>query len=345
MAISIETVISQGSWRDSVRFVAVVVVIGAGGFVGSAIVNTLRQVPGTSIRAAMLHPRDIGIPTVQLDLLDPDSLRRALTGADAVVNCARGDRATTVEGTRRLIEVSAASGVRRIVHLSSIAVYGGATGRVDEAVPILPQRSGDGSYAHWKADAERVAISSSTEVVRLRPGIIYGAGSTLWVHDLALRIRSGRWATFGSAGEGICNLVHVTDVAAAVASALTAPLAAGEAFNIDGDTAITWNAWFSRLAEAIGVPPLPNLPPATLRRRSKIALPAKALVRLLPPSQRLFGDWLRAAPAASEVALFGLAATYPADKARRLLDWSPGVSLEDGLVDCARWLRDQRQVA
>ncbi len=117
-------------------------------------------------------------------------------------------------------------------------------------------------YAAWKAAAEQACLAQpGVETVRLRPAIVYGAGRhALGVADGAAHpVRP--LGQFGAAGEGICNLVHVADVAAAVAAALAAPAVAGPAFNVNGPEAITWNQWFARLAAAIGAPPLRPLRP------------------------------------------------------------------------------------
>ena len=243
----------------------------------------------------------------------------------------------TVEGTRTLLRAAAEAGVRRVVHFSSMSVYGGATGVVTEEAPLV---SSDGSgYAAWKAAAEQACLAErGVETVRLRPTIVYGPGSRQWVSWFAHRIRSGRWATFGAAGEGICDLVHVRDVAAATAAALTSPAAAGRAFNVNGPEVTTWNGWFTRLAEAIGAPPLPAISPAAVRARTLAALPLKALARLRPGLGR---DWLLGVPGRGELAMFGVKATYPTEEAQAALGWTPRVRIAEGLVDTVAWLREK----
>ena len=318
---------------------AVVLVTGAAGFVGSAVVRVLQAQPGVQVRAGSRRGAGVaGAPGVRLDVLDPATLRPALQDVDAVVHCAVGDARTTVAGTQGVLDAASGAGVRRMVHLSSIAVYGAATGRLDEAAPLIPAGRGT-TYAEWKVLAEQACAGSGVEVVRLRPTIIYGPGSTLWVETVARRIQGGHWGTFGPAGAGTCNPVHVDDVARAAAAALDAPEAGGMAFNIDGGTPMAWNDWFSQVAAAMGASPLLALPPGTLRRRSLASLPFKAVAGLLPPVRRMLGGMLLAAPAASEVALFARAATYPADRARTRLGWSPAVPLVDGLAGSAAWLR------
>ena len=310
-----------------------VLVTGAAGFLGSHVVSLLSRSPDLGVIVTTRDGRD---GSRRLDLRDPACMQAALAGVDAVVHCAVGDRAVTVDGTAALLRAAAASGVRRLVYISSVAVYGAATGQVGEDSPLVPA-DGHG-YAAWKVAAERACLGTSgIETVRLRPAIIYGPGGTLWVSQMARRIRSGRWGTFGPAGEGTCNLVHVADVASAVAAALSAP-AAGAVFNVNGPVAMTWNEWFVRLAQAIGAPPLPRLSPLALQARSFASLPLKALARKRPG---IAADWLLGAPASSELALFALHATYPATAAQTALGWSPKVTVEQGLAESVEWLRQE----
>ncbi len=69
-----------------------------------------------------------------------ESLDAALIGIDVIVNCAhsRIDAGPTVEGTRLLLDRGAAMGVRRLIHMSSVAVYGDALGIVTEETSPVP---------------------------------------------------------------------------------------------------------------------------------------------------------------------------------------------------------------
>jgi nucleoside-diphosphate-sugar epimerase len=327
-------------------FEAEILVTGAGGFIGNAVARSFRSQSGLAVRGATRDGRPVadGVAPCRLDVRDPTQLAAALDGVDAIVHCAVGDRDTTVDGTRLLLQAARAARIRRVVHFSSIAVYGARTGAVDETAPLESQ-AGD-SYAHWKVAAEaacREAAVAGIDVVILRPAIVYGPGSLMWILRPAQRLLSGRWRGLGDAGRGTCNAVHVDDVASACLAALRAPANTGNgaAFNIAGPDTIDWAGWYARLAAALGCPALRDLSPAGWRRRMQAALPLKALARLLPGAERLFRSRLLAAPAQSELTLFALAATYPTQKAAAQLGWQPRIGLDEGLGDSVAWLRAQ----
>ena len=301
-----------------------ILITGASGFVGGHIAHMAAQLPDMTV---LCGRRDGATGSVHLDLLDRPSVMQALQDVEAVIHCAVGNRQVTVDGTRMLLECARQCGVRRVVHISSIAVYGAAQGSVTEATPcIAPTGRG---YAAWKVAAEDLCLQArGLEVVRLRPTIVYSPDSPLWVEGLVRRIRSGWWGTFGAAGEGTCNPVHVADVARAALAAVHVPQAAGMAFNINGADTLSWNDWFRQVALAAGEPPLVPVAAMRLKLWRLAALPFRVIRRVAP---RYCPSWVGMVPADSEMALFGLHATYPVTLAQTVLGWTPQVSLQEGM--------------
>lgn len=309
--------------------VQTLLVTGASGFIGGAIARRLGARGDLSVRMGSRRTLPVG---VRLDLTDPATLPSALDGVDAVIHCAVGDAATTIRGTRHLLAASRALGVRRFVHLSSVSVYAATEGALAEDSPrVTPAGSG---YAHWKAAAELACETAGIETVLLRPAIVHGAGSVLWVGKMGLRLRHGLVGAMGEAGEGWCNPVHVEDVAAAAEAALTGRPGA---YNISGAAPLSWNAYFAGLATAMGVE-LPHLSPAQVTRNAWLSLPLKAMARLAPPLRARLPALVEA-PARGELALFRQRVTYPIHAAAEGLGWRPAISVKQGWAEGAAWLR------
>lgn len=170
----------------------------------------------------------LGIEVRPYDARDPSSLEETLADIDSVVNCVGGELEAMVMSARHLFATALASNVERIVHISSMAVYGRATGVVDEQSPIA---TAGGGYAGAKLDGERLARDFSKRggrVVVLRPSCIYGPGSEQWTGRIGRLVRAGRIGDLGPAGDGYCNLIYIDDMVSAVVQALQRPGLDGE---------------------------------------------------------------------------------------------------------------------
>jgi nucleoside-diphosphate-sugar epimerase len=181
-----------------------ILVTGAGGFLGKFIVigllrrhveHVVCQVRGTMDqpfldRCKSEFPKST-VSVVRANLLDPAGLHTALIGIDGLIHAAAGTRGATadmvlnsVTGTQNLITAAIANQVKRVVLVSSFAVYNTeklvAGGNLDESVPTEPTGVPRGGYAYSKVRQEQVfdAMLTGTgiQTVIVRPGVIYGPG-------------------------------------------------------------------------------------------------------------------------------------------------------------------------
>ncbi len=233
-----------------------VVVLGAGGFIGRRIISALLATEWARPIAAGRHIGRADLPPqverVTLDATDISDLTRAAGSASCLVSCIAGTPEQIIRAGNALFAAAASlSPSPRVVYLSSMAAYGSATGSVDETAPL--RGDGDG-YSHAKASID-VLAAGHPFAVRLRPGIVYGPKSEWWSDKIARLLVQRRLGDLGRDGEGICNLVHVDDVAAAVVQAVRLPAAAGNAFNLANPTLSSWNSYFALYAKALGVQP------------------------------------------------------------------------------------------
>lgn len=310
-----------------------VLVTGAAGFIGAAIVDTLRGADH-DVRAGGRHP-SAAAGAVACDLDDPRQVAAAMAGVACVVHCAYGEESAMPRQCATLLRAMSAAGVRGLVHFSSIAVYG------NEAEPrgaALPPDGLEGTYARAKAECEGLVRAWAGEeagrrAVILRPGIVYGAGSRFWVDKMAARIRANIWGNFGPRADAPAPLVHVDDVARAAAAAADLTIRAGamsrpvEALDLIGPETPSWNAYFEALAAAIGESPLPRIGPARLAWRRLLAVSAKVWRKTGLPG----GGRAALAPTGGELRLFARHAVYDKARTAQLLGFSPEIGLAEGL--------------
>jgi nucleoside-diphosphate-sugar epimerase len=252
-----------------------------------------------------------------------------------VVNCIAGSAAAIVATARSLFAAArSAPRTPRVIHLSSMAVYGSAVGRVDETAQLSGE---NGAYAAAKVEAEDLAASCSGTVI-LRPGCVYGPGSVQWSERIARWLTTHRIGDLGAAGDGICNLVHVDDVVAAILAGLQLPRVAGHAFNLGSPAPPTWNEYFLSFARMLGAVPLSRISRRRLALETKVLAPPLKFAEMAAGLMRLPKATVPPPLPASLLRSWGQDITLDVCKAEQLLHiaWTPA---EAGLRETAGLLR------
>lgn len=343
-----------------------VFVTGANGFIGGRTVELLEEEAGGTVRAGVRRvPPDarlgaLPVEVVPCDVLRPEEVRRAFEGVDAVVHCARGSVPVMVQGTRHVLEAATAAGVDRVVHLSTIDVYGPATGEVDERTPL---RRAGAEYGDAKVEAEAICrefVGRGLAVVILRPTIVYGPFSDSWTLEFVERLQSRPWPFPAGISGGTCNLLYVDDLVQAIRLALTVPEAAGEAFNVNGPDRPTWHEYFVALNDGLGLPPLEEAPPgpgpsslragltAPLRAAAKFGVrhlrgPIEALRSHSEVVERALKSAearMRATPNAAELELYGRRVSFSTEKAEEQLGYRAEFDIQRGVARTVSWLEE-----
>ncbi|MDB6090385.1 MAG: Cholesterol dehydrogenase [Gammaproteobacteria bacterium] len=244
-------------------------VTGAGGFIGSHFVRFLAG-RGWGVRAIDVResPNSVIDANVQYrvqDVRDEAALSAALDGVDYVFNLASVhlDVHATVEqfesvnvtALERLVELSSIAGVRRLVQVSSVGVYGHvASPPAKEDAPLNPENAYERTKAAGEAAARRSAVHTGLDLVVVRPSWVYGAGcprTTKLIHAL----RKGRFFYIGK-GRNLRHPVYVDDLLAALElTARAGPEIAGRTFNIAGPRWMTVEEMVAQFAQAIDVRP------------------------------------------------------------------------------------------
>jgi nucleoside-diphosphate-sugar epimerase len=223
----------------------------------------------------------------------------------------------------------------RVVHLSSMTVYGSLAGEATEDADL---RADIGAYGAAHVGAESLLRRQPRSIV-LRPGCEYGPHCAEWSERIARLLNTHRLGDLGALGDGVCNLLFVDDLVAAIVQALRLPGIEGQCFNLAMPAAPTWNEYFSLYARALGAVPVSRISARRLQLETRLLAPPLKLVEMI--AQRL--PWGHSPYPAITPSLLSLCNQNIRLRSRRAeqalsLEWTP---LADGLRQAAAFNRDQ----
>ncbi|MCR4408812.1 MAG: NAD-dependent epimerase/dehydratase family protein [Candidatus Saccharicenans sp.] len=323
----------------------IIAVTGGTGFIGRHLVRSLLS-DGETLRLLVRSQpgpdwlKKLPAEKVRVDLLDPDSLKRALAGCHRLYHlaaCARNwapdDRVfyrINVEGFRNILEAALAAGLERVVYVSS-SVVSGPSG----SAPVTEDSSRDHipyftTYEASKALSEKIIpgyLNRGLEIVIGRPTRVYGPGLMSEANSVTRLIKyylKYRFCPVLNRGQERGNYVYVEDVVAGL-KLLMSSGRAGQAYFL-GDENISLAGFYDLLEEVSGRRALRlRIPPS----------PALSLARLEGWKARKLGiypliteSWVRTFLHNWEVSI---------NKAQRELGYQPR-GLRAGLKATCQWL-------
>jgi nucleoside-diphosphate-sugar epimerase len=300
---------------------------------GSAVALQLTA-RGHRVTAFQRHRADLpDVADVTGSITDPESVQRAVDGADAIVHLAakvsltgspREFEAVNVTGTMRVLDAAAASGVSRFVQVSSPSVAHSGTSIVGlDAEPADPH-SARGDYARTKARSEQLALaadSRSMGVVAVRPHLVWGPGDTQLVARIIARAAAGRLPLLG-AGAALIDSTYIDNAASAIIAALDRVDAVhGRAYVVTNGEPRPVAELLGGMCRAAGVTPPTRRVPAGLARVAGAAIEAIWRTRPgedEPPMTRFLAEQLSTSH------------WFDQRRTRAELQWTPTVSIDEG---------------
>lgn len=322
-------------------------ITGATGLVGSHLTeqlvaqgHTVRALARTSSDTSFLRTLDVEI--VYGDVLDLQSLVRATRGQEVAFHCAalmpvssasEALYTTNVRGTENLLRACVANKVKRLVYLSSIAVYGyRSLLDADENTPLIP----NGWYSTSKIKAEQLIRAchreQGLEFVILRPCGIYGVRDNLFLPNL-LNCHWWRPVPLADGGRYIIDFVDAAQVATALIAAAIRPRANGRVYHVTDGVSVTFRQFVQIIGDLRGQP-LPTL-----------SLPCRMMrlgVSAISAATRVWNNRLALPLNAEAVQAISTHQHFDISRAKKELDYQPPTDFRRGLQRALDWLKSQQ---
>lgn len=320
-----------------------VLITGGTGFIGSRLALRCLEM-GESVRVLAQRRTEAeaenadtlaaaGVEILDGSVTDAQSATRACEGIDVVYHLAAAQHEANVpdrhfhdvnvEGTRTMLDASAAAGVRRFVHGSTIGVYGEPSrGPVTEDTPLEP----DNIYGVTKLEGERLAEAQRDRlpVAIVRISETYGPGDRRLL-KLFRALGRGRFVRIG-AGRNLHHLVYIDDLVEGLRVAAESAGALSGVFVLAGPRAISTDEMISRVAEALGVhPPRLRVPLWPLTIAATVLEATLRPLGIQPPLHR------------RRMSFFLKSFRFDMEPASKELGWRPTIDFPEGAARTAAW--------
>ena len=315
-----------------------ILVTGASGFLGTRLVEVLVQ-KGYRVRALVRKLsstkklKACGVEIFFGDVADLESLRPAFQDIDVVVHAAadtagdeRDGEWSTIRGTRNVLDLCNENGIRKLIYISSCAVYGvadyreGAVVTEESSLERFPGKRGFYSSAKLKADqivAEAIA-NGKMPVINLRPGTIWGPGGEIFTPIMGFSLGEKLFAVIGN-GKFVLPFVYIDNLVEAIIRGIENQNAAGGVYNVVDPERVTKRDYMNRLVRRVHP------------RARSVYIPYCVLYAAVYVQEKLF-SWMGRKPVLTRYRLNASQKSilYDSSKLQRDLGWQPAVLFDEG---------------
>jgi nucleoside-diphosphate-sugar epimerase len=314
-----------------------VLVTGATSMIGVATVQELLR-SGHEVRILQRGESPLNVEVVRGDIRDAEVVTQAVSGCDVVIHAAAkvglvGSYSEfydiNVAGTKNVVEAAVEAGCRGIVYVSSPSVSYSRTPVNGESAPPATDDV-IGHYSKTKSIAERMVIAEQRiATVAIRPHLVWGPGDTQLVGRIVERARQNRLALVNR-GEAIVDTTYIDNVADALTAAAERIGVVGE---LNGKALVVSNGEPRTVANLVElICQAANVPfaPRTISLRAAVALGViiETLFKLKPSAE----------PPLTKFTAYqlGISHWFDISETRRLLEWAPRISLNEGFQELAK---------
>lgn len=335
----------SGAQGSSVTESETVLVTGAGGFIGRHLVDHLLaqnqkvialDIDLHGIQHLHGHRR---LRQVELDIRSHGAVAPLIKEADLVFHLAAAHhevgvddgyyRAINVSALENMLQVAATQNVRRFVHCSTVGVYGPlATVPADENTTCNPDIAYEVTKLEGEESVRSAVCSLGLSAIIIRPSWVYGPECPRTLK--LLRAVNKRRFFYVGGGQNLRHPLYITDMLAAFNLASTVSMPSGETVIIAGPCAVTTRELVEKIIAVSGIryrPPTLPLGPVAL------------VCRLMEKAFTLAGQ--QPPFSSRSIKFFTENSSFSIRKAHELLNFSPSVSLDDGLSRTLTYARQR----
>ncbi|MFH0839519.1 MAG: NAD-dependent epimerase/dehydratase family protein [Candidatus Omnitrophota bacterium] len=312
-------------------------ITGATGFIGSHLAERLAS-KGHKLRCLARETSDTGAllklnaEIVTTDMNDPAGLKKALEGVDIVYHCAAmvGEWLSkeeagkfNINGTKNLLDASMAAGVKRFVHVSSLAVLG--MKHHYSTPPEAPYNMTGDIYSDTKIESEKIVMDyhrrKGLPIVIVRPGFVFGLRDRRFLPRMLKLLDDNKFAFLGS-GNNIMNLVYIDNLIDVLIEAGTNEKAIGQKYNVTNKDKVTMRDFVYMISDIRGMK----------RPNKSIPIP---LARLIADSLEFYGRLTKSQSppflTKARIKVASLNLDFDISKTMRDLGYDSKITIREGL--------------
>lgn len=332
---------------------AKILVTGASGLLGRSVAARLAELGyqvSTFQRSSSGLP---GVRDVRGSLNDPQAVAEAVQGQHAIIHMAakvsvsgrREDfEQVNILGTEQIFDAAWAAGVEHILHVSSPSVAHAGTSLIGAPAGPADPAHAEGHYAQTKAEAELIAEdrgSVGINVLIMRPHLVWGPGDGQLTKRIIDRAKSGRLPLLGS-GAPLVDTLYIDNAVDAFVAGLRRlpqiaelPVQQRRLVVTNGEPRPIGELLMGIAAAGGAKPPKLRVPPAAAKAAGAVVEKVWAATGPHddePPMTRFLAEQLSTAH------------WFDQRHTREVLDWTPAVSIDEGLLKLGRHIRKTGRV-
>ncbi|MGB1580692.1 MAG: SDR family NAD(P)-dependent oxidoreductase [Nevskiales bacterium] len=320
-----------------------ILITGGQGFVGRALVNRFAD-EGHKVTCADINDaafRD-DVSFIKLDIRDAQAVDKALAGMDSIIHNAslvhtKHNRvedvwAVNLTGTENIMAACEKHHIPRLVYISSAsAVYeGNDIENGDETLPY--SRISQAPYADSKIAAEKAVLAFSgkgpTVCCAIRPHVVFGAGDNRFIPAILTKIEQGKMDRAVGNRDKLSDFTYIDNLVDAVIAAeeklQPGSVVSGQAYFVTNGEPMAFFDFIEKVVIELGHPPITKKVPYWL---------AYSVAAIAETIDTLKGGTLNAEDGLTRFAVRYMVTHhyFNIEKAKRDLDWTPKVSLDEGV--------------